>query len=67
MSESQKEILRIFVPSIYLIMFFDKMGMTGFDRMTGGISCAPSFRTDGLVKEVCATVNAEDYSYAMAA
>jgi hypothetical protein len=48
-------------------MFFDKMGMTGFDRMTGGISCAPSFRTDGLVKEVCATVNAEDYSYAMAA
>ncbi len=66
MSESHKEILRIFVSSICL-MFFDKMGMTGFDRMTGGISCAPSFRTDGLVKEVCAKVNAEDYSYAMAA
>jgi hypothetical protein len=41
--------------------------MTGFDRAGGEIGCTPSFRTDRLVKEVCAKVNAEDYSYAMAA
>jgi hypothetical protein len=43
------------------------MGMTGFDRACVGLGCTPSFSMDGLVKEVYANPDADDYSYAMAA
>jgi len=41
--------------------------MTGFDRVGVRFGCTPSFSMDGLVKEVYATLSADDYSYAMAA
>jgi hypothetical protein len=47
--------------------FFENMGMTGFDRpLAESVALRVSAQMDSLKKSV-QTVNAEDYSYAMAA